>query len=46
MELDFNQIVETVRTYILGIAGAGVVLLGLTIGISAAWKYARRYLKG
>jgi len=45
---DFNagDIASSVRNYILGIAAAGVGVLALTIGLVAAWKYARRFLKG
>lgn len=47
---DFNfqptTITEQVQNYIVSIAGAGVVLLGLVLGLSAAWKYARKFLKG
>ncbi|BAX02602.1 major coat protein [Thermus phage phiOH16] len=46
MEFDAGAIVSTVQNYILAIAGAGVALLGLTIGLSAAWRYAKRFLKG
>jgi len=43
---DAGGIADQVRTYVLGIAGAGVGVLALTIGLMAAWKYARRFLKG
>jgi len=45
---DFNagDIAAQVRNYVLGIAAAGVGVLALTIGLVAAWKYARRFLKG
>jgi len=45
---DFNasEIAGQVRNYILGIAAAGVGVLALAIGLTAAWKYARRFLKG
>lgn len=43
---DAAQIVSTVQQYIVGIAGAGVGVLALTIGLSAAWRYAKRFLKG
>lgn len=45
-DFDANQIAEGVRTYILGIAAAGVGVLALTVGLSAAWRYAKRFLKG
>lgn len=43
---DPGQVVTTVQQYILAIAGAGVGLLALTIGLTAAWRYAKRFLKG
>ncbi|WZU91004.1 major coat protein [Thermus phage Zuza8] len=45
-DFDPGQIAEGVRTYILGIAAAGVGVLVLTVGLSAAWRYAKRFLKG
>jgi hypothetical protein len=46
--VDFNpsEIATTVVQYIGMIAAAGVGVLALTIGLSAAWRYARRFLKG
>lgn len=41
-----QQIATKVLTYLAAIVGAGVLILGATIGISAAWRFARRYLKG
>lgn len=46
MPFEPGQIAETVIQYITAIAGAGVGVLGLSIGLSAAWKYAKRFLKG
>lgn len=43
---DAAQVVSTVTQYITGIAAAGVGVLALTIGLSAAWRYAKRFLKG
>jgi hypothetical protein len=46
--VNFNpsDIAATVTQYIGMIAAAGVGVLALTIGLSAAWRYARRFLKG
>lgn len=46
MEFDPSEIASTVTQYIGLIAGAGVGVLALTIGISAAWRYAKKFLKG
>jgi hypothetical protein len=48
MDLPFQpgQIATTVITYIGLIAAAGAGVLALAVGLSAAWRYARRYLKG
>ena len=43
--LDPTPIADGVRANILAIAGAAVGLLALSIGIAAAFKYARRFLK-
>ncbi len=42
---DPTPIADGVKTNILAVAAAAVGLLGLTIGIAAAFKYARRFLK-
>ena len=41
-----GQVATGVMTYIGGIAAAGVGVLALTIGLSAAWRYAKKFLKG
>ena len=46
MEFNPADIASTVTQYIGAIAAAGVGVLALTIGLSAAWRYARRFLKG
>ncbi|GLV48561.1 hypothetical protein TJA_17140 [Thermus sp. LT1-2-5] len=46
VEFDAGSIASKVITYIGGIAAAGVGVLALTIGLSAAWRFAKRYLKG
>ncbi len=43
---DPAQIAQGVQNYVLQIAAAGVGVLVLTIGLSAAWRYAKRFLKG
>lgn len=43
---DPNQIAGGVTRHILQVAAAGVGVLALTIGLSAAWRYAKRFLKG
>jgi len=47
-QVDFNasEISGQVLQYIQNIVAAGVVVLGVTIGLSAAWRYAKRFLKG
>lgn len=47
-ESSFNagQVATGVMSYIGGIAAAGVGVLALTIGLSAAWRYAKKFLKG
>nr|P82889.1 RecName: Full=Capsid protein G8P; AltName: Full=Coat protein B; AltName: Full=Gene 8 protein; Short=G8P; AltName: Full=Major coat protein [Thermus phage PH75]1HGV_A Chain A, PH75 INOVIRUS MAJOR COAT PROTEIN [Thermus phage PH75]1HGZ_A Chain A, PH75 INOVIRUS MAJOR COAT PROTEIN [Thermus phage PH75]1HH0_A Chain A, PH75 INOVIRUS MAJOR COAT PROTEIN [Thermus phage PH75] len=46
--MDFNpsEVASQVTNYIQAIAAAGVGVLALAIGLSAAWKYAKRFLKG
>lgn len=43
---DPNQISSGVIEYVLQVAAAGVAVLALTVGLSAAWRYAKRFLKG
>lgn len=45
-DFDAGRIADGVRNYILGIAAAGVGVLVLTVGLAAAWRYAKRFLKG
>jgi hypothetical protein len=45
-EFNPSQIAGQVTQYIGAIAAAGVGVLALTIGLSAAWRYAKRFLKG
>jgi len=42
---DPTPIAEGVKTNIVAVAAAAVGLLALSIGIAAAFKYARRFLK-
>lgn len=46
VQFDAGAIASKVATYIGGIALAGVGILGLTVGLTAAWRYARRFLRG
>ncbi len=41
-----SEISSKVLQYIQAIVAAGVVVLGVTIGVSAAWRYAKKFLKG
>ncbi|WP_172960774.1 hypothetical protein [Thermus scotoductus] len=43
---DPAPIADAVKQYVQAIAGAGAGVLALTIGLSAAWRYAKRFLKG
>lgn len=45
---DFNpsEIASRVISYIGLVAAAGVGVLALSIGLSAAWRYAKKFLKG
>lgn len=43
---DPSSIASGVTTQIGGVAAAGVGVLALTIGLSAAWRYAKKFLKG
>jgi hypothetical protein len=47
-QVDFNasEISGQVLQYIGTIVAAGVGVLAVTIGVSAAWRYAKRFLKG
>jgi hypothetical protein len=46
VQFDASEISGQVLQYIQTIVAAGVVVLGVTIGLSAAWRYAKRFLKG
>lgn len=46
MQFDPGQIASSVTQYVTAIATAGVAVLALTIGLSAAWRYAKKFLKG
>jgi predicted permease len=46
VSFDAGEIKDQVLGYIQAIVAAGVVVLGVTIGVSAAWRYAKRFLKG
>jgi len=46
VDFDASEISGQVLQYIQTIVAAGVVVLGVTIGLSAAWRYAKRFLKG
>lgn len=43
---DPSTIATGVTGYIGAVIAAGVGVLALTIGISAAWRYAKKFLKG
>ena len=47
-QVDFNasEISSRVLQYIGTIVAAGVAVLAVTIGVSAAWRYAKKFLKG
>jgi hypothetical protein len=47
-QVDFNasEISNRVLQYIGTIVAAGVAVLAVTIGVSAAWRYAKKFLKG
>jgi len=47
-DLTFNasEISGKVMQYLQTVVAAGVAVLGATIGISAAWRYAKKFLKG
>lgn len=46
VSFDPSQIASGVTGYIGQVATAGVGVLALTIGLSAAWRYAKKFLKG
>ena len=46
VDFDATEISNRVLQYFQAIVAAGVVVLGVTIGVSAAWRYAKRFLKG
>lgn len=43
---DPSTIATSVTSQVQAIAVAGAGVLALTIGLSAAWRYAKRFLKG
>lgn len=45
-QFDPSSIATGVTSYIGMVVAAGVGVLALTIGISAAWRYAKKFLKG
>ena len=45
-DVDPTPIVQKVTTNLTAIAGAGVGVLALSIGLTVAYKFARRFLKG
>jgi hypothetical protein len=46
VDFDASNIANRVLQYIGTIVAAGVGVLAVTIGVSAAWRYAKRFLKG
>lgn len=46
VNFDATAISGKVLQYFGLIVSAGVVVLGATIGVSAAWRYAKKFLKG
>lgn len=46
MEFNPSDIASSVTQYVGLIAAAGAGVLALTIGLSAAWRYAKKFLKG
>jgi hypothetical protein len=46
VDFDASNIAGRVLQYIGTIVAAGVGVLAVTIGVSAAWRYAKRFLKG
>ena len=46
VDFDASDIANRVLQYVGTIVAAGVGVLAVTIGVSAAWRYAKRFLKG
>jgi len=46
LTFDASEISGKVMQYLQTVVAAGVVVLAATIGISAAWRYAKKFLKG
>lgn len=46
VDFDASNIAGRVLQYVATIVAAGVGVLAVTIGVSAAWRYAKRFLKG
>jgi len=46
VDFDTSQISGRVLQYIGTIVAAGVGVLAVTISVSAAWRYAKKFLKG
>jgi hypothetical protein len=46
VDFDAANIASRVLQYIGAIVAAGVGVLAVTIGVSAAWRYAKKFLKG
>ena len=46
MPFDPAEVATTVSGYITAIATAGAAVLALSIGLSAAWRFAKRFLRG
>ena len=46
VDFDASNIAGRVLQYVGTIVAAGVGVLAVTIGVSAAWRYAKRFLKG
>jgi hypothetical protein len=46
VEFNASEITSQVLQYIGTIVAAGVAVLAVTIGVSAAWRYAKKFLKG
>ena len=46
VEFNASEISNRVLQYIGAIVAAGVAVLAVTIGVSAAWRYAKKFLKG
>ena len=46
VNFDPGNIAGQVLQYIGAVVAAGVGVLAVTIGVSAAWRYAKKFLKG